>query len=196
LLSCVFLLKDIKVKEEKNKRLPWILVKFALFILIAGGIHLDYSSPARDKEYKEYEKLLPVISSKNITMLICHKSLQYYYQYRIGKDKDVFAFEPEKHWDKKRIWRIVCGATPEELFFYKPDYCVWDSRYIELFPNSYYALIREDCYFDLRAAVKEEQNPELYNLLWKNKINPSEPRPAFLYKKHKSETDFEFPAEI
>ncbi|MCL2144646.1 MAG: hypothetical protein FWH43_04035 [Endomicrobia bacterium] len=191
-LSAAYLLENKNTQMLKNIQLIFICAA----IMIAGFFHLSYSYPQnhRVKIYEEYEKLISQIYGKDIPMLITHKSFNYYYKYKTGKE--AFSYEPEKHWDKKRIWRFVYGATPEELFFYMPEYCSWDSEYILQFPDSYYTLIREDCYFDMRSSVQEEQNPELYNTLWYNEINPSTPRPAFLYKKHKEDKNSEFPTML
>ncbi len=189
MLSLVYLLEGKSVKVPKSFRPGFIYA----VIIIAGFFHLGYSYPQKHtKVYEDYEKLIAQMSGKNIPMLVTHKSFHYYYKYKTGNE--AFSYEPEKHWDKKRIWRLVYGATPEELFFYMPEYASWDSDYILQFSGSYYALVREDCYFDMRKSVQEEQNPELYNTLWNNEINPSNPRPAFLYKKHKEDKNSEYQA--
>ncbi|MDR1695412.1 MAG: hypothetical protein LBR69_02090 [Endomicrobium sp.] len=190
ILSAVYLLEGRNTGPLKNFQMIFICTA----VITAGFFHPGYSYPQdyRVKTYEEYEKLISQISGKDIPMLIAHKNFHYYYKYKTGKE--AFSYEPEKHWDKKRIWRFVYGATPEELFFYMPEYGSWDSGYILQFPGSHYALVREDCYFDMRKSVQEEKNPELYNNLWNHEINPSNPRPAFLYKKHKEDKNSEFPA--
>ena len=191
-LSAVYLLERASYENRilKNSKLFFIYS----VIIIAGFFHLNYSYPQKQrvKIYEEYEKLISRMYGKTINMLIAHKSFNYYYKYKTGNE--AFSYEPEKHWDKKRIWRLMYGATPEEIFFYLPEYCSWDSDYILQFTGSHYTLIREDCYFDMRNSVREEQNAELYNTLWNNEINPSIPRPTFFYKKHKEDKSSEFPA--
>jgi hypothetical protein len=190
ILSSVYLLEAISTKTLKSFQLIFIYA----VVIIAGFFHLDYSYPQnhRVKTYEEYEKLISQMRGKDIPMLVAHKNFHYYYKYKTGKE--AFSYEPEKHWDKKRVWRLVHGITPEEIFFYMPEYSSWDDEYIRQFHGLYYALIREDCYFDIRKAVQEEKNQELYHTLWDNEINPSSPRPAFLYKKHKKDKESEFQA--
>jgi len=183
--------------RHSNVKKPYeisMLIIIFTGIIITGYFHLNYSYPQKQqiKYYEEYEKLISHINDKKVPMLIAHKRFNYYYKYKTGNE--AFSYEPEKHWDKKRIWRFMYGATPEEIFFYMPEYCSWDSDYILQFSGSHYVLIREDCYFDMRNSVQEEQNPELYNTLWNNEINPSIPRPTFLYKKLKENKNEEFPA--
>ncbi len=99
--------------------------------------------------------------------------------YKYTPRRDAFSYEPEPHWNKHRVWRLVYGAAPEEIFAYLPASCGWG---------------REDCFTSLRAAVDGNANPQLHTLLWQNDINPSKARPAFLYAKHQGDEAEEFPA--
>lgn len=189
LLSATYILKGYYLQKFSYK-FYWL----CLIILFVGLFHLKYSySYVRNNEYKQYDELISAMADKEIPMLIVHKRFHYYYKYKTGLE--AFSYEPESHWNKKRIWRLVYGVTPAETFFYKPDTCAWNKD-IYLFPEFLYMLMREDCYFEMRKAVNQEQNPELYDLLHKNGINPFAHRPAFLYKKHKHDANTEFPASI
>ena len=144
-----------------------------------------------DPPYAGYDLLLQRIAPQRPPLLIVHRGIHFYYKFTTGLD--AFSYEPETHWDATRIRRLAYGVTPEEWAAYLPEHCPWKAPYIELL-NDEYTLVREDCYREMRAAVREDFNPELYRLLWQSDMNPSRSRPAFLYAKHADDAPEEFPA--
>lgn len=160
--------------------------------LAASFFRLDYCCPERiNPPYDRYAAVTEDLKQLDIPMLVLHRGMHFYYKYETRRD--AFSYEPEPHWDKARVWRLVYGATPEELFTYLPPGCTWGEE-IKPLRDRDYNLVREDCFAAFRAAIDKDTNPQLYALLRQNDMNPSKPRPAFLYAKHASDEPEEFPA--
>lgn len=161
---------------------------------LAGSlVRLDWSYPARlNPSCLDYAELSAILDELEPPMLIVNRDFHFYYKYHTGRE--AFSYEPETHWPKDRIWRLIFGVRPTELHAYLPPECGWSNSLVRLIPGTPYSLIREDCYVPFRASVKRPYNPELYDLLWSSVMNPSKPRPAFLYKKHINDEKDEFSA--
>lgn len=173
--------------------LPLAWAGLVLLVLALSPFRLDWAYPARlNPPYAEYERVSEMLRPLDIPMLVAHRGIHYYYKFRTGRD--AFSYEPEAHWPENRVWRLVYGVTATELHAHLPPECGWASGLAEHFPGTPYSLLREDCYRSFRGAVRQPHNPELHALLWESPMNPSEPRPAFLYAKHADEEDGEFSA--
>ena len=171
-----------QAKEKPVVSLLWLLAP--PLVLLCLFFRLYAAHPERvNPDYERFATITDDLVRLDIPMLILHRGMHFYYKYSTGRD--AFSFEPEKHWPKQKIWRLVYGVTPAELFSHMPRQCGWSETYVRLLSDPLYNLVREDCYFLFREAVRQEDNPELYSLLWKNPMNPFMVRPSFLYEKHK-----------
>ncbi len=189
LLSCFLLYKD------EERRFPPRSVVFALLpaaVLCAFARLPALYPPERDDSLRAYAAMTEALAPKGIPLLIVHRGMHFYYKYHTGRD--AFSFEPEKHWDKTRIRRLAWGLTDDEWQAHLPAECGWSSGRVAKMPAPGYTLIREDCWNAARRNVNPAFNPDLYDLMWNNPMNPSAPRPTFLYKKHTDDGDEEFPA--
>lgn len=188
-LSVYYVFKDAEFRALGRM----LSVSIIALVLVAGVFRLYYSYPEKiNPPYTDYDEIIETISGRNIRMLIIHRGMHFYYKYKTKGN--AFSFEPEPFWDKTKIWRVVYGVTPEELYVYMPKQYDWGKDFVEILPVKPYTLIREDYYEKMRDNIKEEENEALYGLLWKNTMNPSQKRPVFLYDKHKNDEDTEFPA--
>ena len=65
-----------------------------------------------------YQKVTAAVAPLRPEMLIAHRGLNFYYQYvTLG---EAFAYEPEPHWPKERIWRVAYGISAAEWAAYLP----------------------------------------------------------------------------
>ncbi len=186
----VFICSSVREDGTAALRTPdYALIALAVAV---NAFRIDYSYPlSLNPPYEQYAKLTDELGEYDIPMLILHRGMHFYYKYTSGRD--AFSYEPEKHWDGKRVWRLVHGVSPEEAFAYLPTECSWGEA-AERLREPQYLLVRENCYAQMRAAIRQDMNPELYDLLWSNTMNPSRPRPDFLYKKHTDDPEEAFPA--
>lgn len=145
-----------------------------------------------DPDFQAYERVVEELKDRDIPMLIAHKGLVFSYKYKLMRE--AFPYEPESHWDKKRLWRLLYAIRPEELDYYLPESCSWGSGLVQALAEPDYALIREDCWEIFRSKVPSGENEDLYHRIWGTWLNPSQKRPAFLYEKHRSDAIEEFPA--
>lgn len=183
-------------RAAKDKEPPFNAPAAFCIVLAVLGLswqRLHFAHPDNiNPPYGRYAEISSELEKREIPMLIAHRGIHYYYKFRTGRM--AFSYEPEAHWPPEKTWRLIFGVSGEELFYYLPAECGWQSDFVRSLGNTKYNLVREDCYRKFRAAVSEEMNPELYGLLWRTEINPSRPRPAFLYKKHESRERGEFSA--
>lgn len=203
-LACVFLLEKrgesaALRREAEGGRRAALVAQWALWAVVAavavggGSYRLDLSYPPNlGQPYTEYAGLTAVLEKRDIPMLIVHRGMHYYYKFHTRRE--AFSYEPEKHWPKARIWRLVYGVTPTELYANLPPELGWNSEMVVFLAGTPYTLVREDFYVRIRGAVRKEASPDLYNLLWSSEVNPASPRPAFLYKKHEGDEKGEFSA--
>ena len=191
LLGCFLLHKDAEPRFAPGGAAAGILLAVAA---VCGALRPAMLYPeGSDAGPRAYARMTQALAPKEIPMLILHRGMHFSYKYQTGRD--AFSYEPEAHWDKTRVWRLAWGVSDDEWQALLPVECGWSTGLIEKMPAPGYALVREDCWDALRGRVEREVNPELYDLLWNNPMNPSAPRPAFLYKKHEGEEgEGEFPA--
>jgi len=137
-------------------------------------------------DYVQYEKVVAALRRREIPMLIAHRGLDFFYTYRLRRD--AFHFDPEASWNRQEIWRAATRITPEELAYYSPPSCPWGDTAGSI-PGTGYLLVREDCWEQIRAAIKANENPDLYIEVWQDPENPSQPRPLFLRRRHGNSSD-------
>ncbi len=158
-----------------------------------SGPRLDLAHPrSLDTDLPAFEQLVREISPIAPPMLIARKDFVFFYKFRLMRE--AFPYEPEDHWDKTRIWRLVYAVTPEEINYYLSERCGWEGGLVQSLPVSEYNLIREDCWEEMRAKISPSENPDLYHRVGETWLNPSRKRPSFLYPKHADEKNSEFPA--
>jgi hypothetical protein len=161
----------------------------AAFIpLIAAGamprVYLRMVHPDRlNPDYALYEEVVKAVAPLKPAMLIAHQGLNSYYVYRTMRD--AFPYEPEAHWPKKRIWRVVYGVAPSEWAYFLPGDCLWGGGKLFALPGPY-SLIREDCWHTFRQRVALSADQELKDRVLRLWLNPYRKRPAFLYHKHRT----------
>lgn len=142
-------------------------------------------------DYQLYDQITGEIARREIPMLITHQGLNYYYKYRTMKES--FPYEPESHWPKRKIWRIVFGVTPSQWAYYLPDEYLWGSGTLYDLAGPY-ALIREDGWNEFREKIKLCPDDELKNIVLDSWLNPSRLRPEFARKRAEQDDDGEFSA--
>ena len=172
------------------------LIVFILTCLVTAALYarVDMAQFIRDRieQSPRAAQVSEELGRESIPMLIANKGLVFFYKFQWMRE--AFPYEPEKHWDKTRVWRLTDGITPDELFYYTPEECRWDSGLTKALNTPGYSLIREDCYEKFRSNVTEATDPDLYQRVWRSWLNPSLHRPNFLYPKHAEDTEDEFPA--
>lgn len=191
-LPYFFVLSSLLLISSSNLTLTikpvFMYSSLGVVLIITSMWRVSYSHPdSLDPDNAAYEKVTSAISKKEIPMLIVHRGLNFYYKFKTHKES--FHYEPEKHWDKMKIWRLTYRITANEFNYFLPTSCNWDSNLIENIGTNDYFLIREDCWVKFRSGINQENNQELYERVWSWWRNPAKTRPAFLYRKHKTEED-------
>ncbi|MFA6903450.1 MAG: hypothetical protein WC236_10235 [Gallionellaceae bacterium] len=185
-----------KQSSEVKYRFTNFIPVVCIGLLAVSFWRLSYSHPAHlDPDNRAYANVTQEISQENIPMLITHRGLNFFYKFKTHKE--AFPYEPEAHWNKTHIWRLTYKITGDEFSYFLPASCSWESGLIKSVNEKYYFLIREDCWVKFRGAVRENENQDLYDRIWKFWRNPSQSRPGFLYNKHandRNEQKDEFPA--
>lgn len=134
-------------------------------------------------DYDAYERVVAGLREADVSMLIAHRGLDFFYSYRLRRD--AFHFDPEPEWNRKEIWRVAARITPEEVAYYSPPGCRWGETG-KMIRGTDYLLVREDCWEQLRAQVTRDDNPDLYTELWESSENPSQKRPDFLRARYQN----------
>ena len=134
-------------------------------------------------DYDTYETVVAALREADVSMLIAHRGLDFFYSYRLRRD--AFHFDPEPEWNRKEIWRVAARITPEEVAYYSPPGCRWGETG-KMIRGTDYLLVREDCWEQLRAQVTRDDNPDLYTELWESSENPSQKRPGFLRARYQN----------
>ena len=175
------------------KVLSYSFVSLTLILVtLFPKLYLDLVHPNRlNPNYPLYDQVTKAIADRNIPMLIAHQGLNYYYKYKTMKES--FPYEPEFHWPKQKIWRVVYGVTPSEWAYYLPEKCLWGSGLLFNLPGPY-SLIREDCWNVFRNNIKFSSDDQSKDLVFNSWLNPSQPRPEFARKRAEKDTDGEFSA--
>lgn len=169
------------------------LVLASLFLFAAAPQRLRFAHPLElDPPFAGYQRAVAYLQGKEIPMLIAHKGFVYFYKFRLKRE--AFPYEPEAHWNPARIGRVVAGLTPEEVNSAAGARCEWKDGLMESIPETDYFFVREDCWREIRAHFKREDDPALFEIVWDGAWNPSRPRPAFLYAKHRGDPKDEFSA--
>jgi hypothetical protein len=169
----------IRLQPPWPQRAAVLLTAVALAIL---PLRLDrYHDALMTDDYAHYEKVVSALGHREIPMLIAHRGLDFFYTYRLRRD--AFHFDPEAGWNRLEIWRVAARITPEEVAYYSPPSCPWGESGQSI-PGTDFLLIREDCWEQMRAAIKDSDNPDLYIEVWRDPENPSQPRPEFLRVRH------------
>ncbi len=188
----------IRSNASHNSKGPNKTTRLIILVLLSISVGYSFIKPRYshpnylDPNYPNIDKVVSEISGKNIPMFIAHKSFAYYYKYRLMKE--AFPFEPEDHWDKTLVWRVLYQISSEELNSYLDDRCLWNSGLLITLSAPDYHLIREDCWHDMRSKILESENIDLYDRTWRTDLNPSKKRPVFLYDKHRNDANEGFPA--
>jgi len=160
---------------------PWALALGAIPFL--SPLRLELSHPLRlDPDYPGYDQVVKELEKFQLPMLIAQKNLVYFYDYKLSRE--AFPYEPEDHWNKERVWRLLYKIFPEELNYYLEDRCKWEGGLLKSLEVPDYTLIREDCWVAMRSKITYEENSDLYHRAWETWLNPSKKRPLFLYPKH------------
>ncbi|MFO1463992.1 MAG: hypothetical protein U1F66_09440 [bacterium] len=160
---------------------------------LSASRRIDLAHPrSLDPEFASFASVTAELAPLDIPMLVAQKGLVFYYKFRLMRE--AFPYEPEPHWNKSRIWRVTSQLTVDELQYYAPEGCGFFSGELKGLVTPGFSLVREDCWVRLRAAIPREVDPDLYERAWQSTLNPSRPRPAFLYPKHAEDKDEEFPA--
>lgn len=169
------------------------LVVLAATLPLSAGFRLEASHPKTlDPDSAAFETIVREIAPLNPPMLIARKDFVFFYKYRLMRE--AFPYEPEDHWDKSKIWRLTYAVTPEELQNLLPERCGWGSGLVRLSSVDGYAVVREDCWAEMRGKILRENDADLYERTRETWLNPSQKRPAFLYPKHEDDKDEAFPA--
>lgn len=161
--------------------------------IMAWPYRLKFGHPQYlDPDYAAIAQVSNELERLDIPMLIAAKPLAYFYKYRTLRE--AFPFEPEDHWNKSRIWRVVYKITPDELNYYMPVTCNYGGTQVIPLKTPDYHLVREDCYAVMRGKITPQSDEDLYDRLWETPMNPSQKRPRHLLPKHRDDSDSEFPA--
>jgi hypothetical protein len=152
-----------------------------------ASVHPDRFNP----DYPLYDQVTQAIGGRDIPMLISHQGLNYYYKYKTMKES--FPYEPESHWPKTRIWRVVFGITPSTWAYYLPKQDLWGGGLLFSLPAKY-TLVREDLWVQFRDQLRTSQDEELRVLVFHSWLNPSQKRPEFARKRAEKDNDGEFSA--
>ena len=173
---------------------PMMAGAIAVSWAVSSLFRLEIAHPvAISPKYAEFQKMVDELNPKNIPMLIVHQGFNFFYKFKTTHES--FSYEPEPHWDKTRVWRLIYGLSASEIHYFLPPGCGWESGWVSRMSVDPYYLMREDCYARFREGIHKDENPDLFALLNETPMNPSAKRPIFLYAKHQDdEPGDEFPA--
>ena len=132
-------------------------------------------NPARDPDYRLYERAIAPVDLPADSLLISHQGMNFFYTYKKWKGprwEGSLCWLPEYEVPVEKLWRLAHGVTFREVATARPDW-VKDGRLKEsVFP---YLLIREDCW---NAFLRTQPRERVRSL--ENWFNPHTVRPAFL----------------
>ncbi len=190
LITLLIWCRDGVAQESPEPPVSFYFLLFAAFIgAVATQTRLDLAHPVSlDADDAEIAQITEALSQVEIPMLIARKKMAFYYKYRTHRE--AFPYEPEDHWNKKRIWRLVYRVLPGELWPYLSPEC----RQGLVGEGEDSLLMGEECWVEARKQIVFEQDSDLFNRAWNPVWNPSQKRPAFLYPKHRDDQPEEFPA--
>jgi hypothetical protein len=183
LTGSLFLSTRLEEKRHEGLGLKVLFVAACLAIPFLSSIRLKISHPLNlDPDFQAYDQVVNDLKGFDIPMLIAQKNLVYFYDYKLMRE--AFPYEPEDHWNKERVWRVLYKIFPEELNYYLEERCKWEGGLLKSLTNPDYQLIREDCWESMRSKITFDENSDLYHRAWETWLNPSKKRPLFLYPKH------------
>lgn len=142
--------------------------------------------------YHRFEKIVSTLEPKKIEMLIAARPLKFFYTARTGQD--AFPFDPELHWPKDRIWRVVFDVEGDEYGFKATEGCLFGEENASTIADTGALLVREDCWEMFRRSISENELPGLYARVFHNSRNPSQRRPERLRERNKQESSNPFSA--
>lgn len=161
--------------------------------VFAVFLRLEAAHPASlDPDYVAFDRITVALQQEDIPMLIAQRSLVFFYKAKLARE--AFPYEPEDHWNRQRIWRVIYRINPEELDYYLEARCKWRSGLIKPLPVPDFTLLREDCWQEMRAKITFAENTDLHEKVWRTHLNPAQKRPPFLYAKHRGDPAGEFSA--
>lgn len=183
-------------------RWRWLTYSMAAVVLSAGIVFTaDFQvlvhPSSLNPDYAMYRQVTEAVAPRKPPMLIAHLGLNYFYKYETMLES--FPYEPEAHWPKDRIWRVVYGIRASEWAYYLPEDLTWDSGKLYMLPGPY-SLVREDVWKIFREKVKVSGNGDLGERVFSLWLNPFQKRPGFVLRQHDREKEAggefsAFPAE-
>jgi hypothetical protein len=174
-----------------------LVLAILAFMTVYPKEYLQRVHPGRlNPDYALYDQVATSIAGRDIPMLIAHQGLNYYYKFKTMKES--FPYEPESHWPKLKVWRLVYGITPSTWAYYLPEQDLWGGqggqggRLFSL-PEPY-SLIREDLWVQFRDQIRTSRDEELQALVFHSWLNPSQKRPEFARKRAEKDKEGDFSA--
>lgn len=164
---------------------PARVVAFAILIAVQWftiseldrGLYSKYEP--RNEEYALVEAELRELPKP--PLLIVKLGLNYFLKYSL--QIETFPYEPEVHWDKRLIWRLVDGVETSYFFQRSSGDCKKEEN-VRPLRTGKYVLVREDCFAALRAGFERDVDEIAYERLHDHRRNPSQHRPEWLYSKY------------
>ena len=182
--------KDCVVRSSRVKKIviSFVMIGVSFLLLLVQVFpdgYLKLVHPEQlNPDYGLYDAITKILAEQEIDMLIAHRGLNFYYKYQTLQE--AFHYEPEDHWPKELIWRVVYGISPSEWAFYLPSDFLWESGNLYTLVGPY-SLIREDGWVKFRDSVRNSKDVYLQERVFSLWLNPVQRRPAFLYRKHSEE---------
>jgi hypothetical protein len=190
-----------KTSGNKATTLATLVLSFVSGIFVTAGILNVFNKELLlrySEKNKEYEQIRYEIEQvQRPPLLISKIGLNYYLKYFLKIE--TFPYQPESHWDKKLIWRIVDGVEPSYFFNKLSPMCLEEKNFKPFTRlGSIYSLIREDCFDVFRQTFSQETDDIVFKTLHTHSRNPIDFRPSWLYTKYdptgKGEENPRFPA--
>jgi hypothetical protein len=153
-----------------------VMVALVLAVIARPFAHPHTRTP---RDLGAEARAVALLNERSPDLVVARRPLAFLYTATTGRD--AFLFEPEEHWDAKRITRVVHGLSSSELATYLDASCTW-----ERVPDSDYSIVREDCFRSMRAAAAAAEDEGVTSVLSNDAQNPSRRRPAFLRKRASS----------
>lgn len=193
MLSCAFLMTGEETHLSTDAGFPkWGMALLAVLLLAVGSLRLNWGHPLeRNQSYEQYATTICHLQKYHIPMLITDKGFPYFYRFKTGKL--AFPFEPEDHWDKTQIWRLIRYLPSEYLFKYASAQCRDKIIVMKEDPGCSplpyeLSLIRGDCYEEIRSKANIEQDHYLLYFMTNDSWHPYQKRPLFLYRQYKNKS--------
>jgi hypothetical protein len=178
-------LRSLRIKKTVSSIVMIGVSSLLLLVQVFPADYLNLVHPAHlNPDYGLYDAVTEILAEREIEMLIAHRGLNFYYKYQTLRE--AFHYEPEDHWPKELIWRVVYGISPSEWAFYLPSEFLWESGNLSTLVGPY-SLIREDGWVNFRDSVRNSKDLYLQERVFSLWLNPAQRRPAFLYQKHSEE---------